>query len=150
MSELRYHKPCAVCACSLDIVLDTDDQSISITSPEVTPLVRDKQRLVDAYRRVKKLPLSWEKVHRARALVIAGDIIAAWPPQPQIIDSVIAMLEWMPSLKTQWDLGDCAAKIPAFLQHQRAIKESVKRPRCGICAEQFSGVGDRCPRHTGM
>lgn len=150
MSELRYHKPCAVCNCGLDIVLDTDDQSISITSPEVTPLVRDKQKIVDAYRRVKKLPLSWESAHKARAIIVAGDIISAFPPMPQIAENAVLMLDWMALKNTKWDLGDVAAKIPQFLEYQRALKESVKRPRCGICWENFDGVGDRCKRHEGF
>lgn len=152
MSERMYHRGCPVCLAGLDITLDITSEDITITSPDISPLVKDKQRVVDAYRRARKLPLTWMGAHRARALVIAGDIISSFPPMPQIVDQAVALMDYMAWKKVKWDMSDAAAKIPQFLEYQRQLKEAVKRPRCGICEEQFDGTpgSSRCPRHEGL
>lgn len=152
MSERMYHRGCPVCNSGLDITLDITSEDISITSPDISPLIRDKQKVVDAYRKAKKLPLSWESAHRARALVIAGDIIAAFPPMPQITDNAVALIDWMALKNTKWDLSDASARIPQFLEYQKQLRGASKRPRCGICGEQFDGTpgSSRCPRHEGL
>lgn len=150
MSERLYSRACPVCASSINVTLDTQSEDIVMSCDQIEPLYKDCEKIVNAYRRVKKLPLSWEIKFKPRGILAARDILAAFPPMPQIVDNAIAMLEWLQSQGGQWDLGTAAGKIPAFLQYQRIVKEAAKRPRCGICAEQFDGQGNRCGRHEGM
>lgn len=144
-----FVRSCPVCAASLNVMPDGACEDVKLRPENLPPLVKDKLAVVSVYKGWKNLGAQWEKLHGARAIIYAGNLLEAVGFQGGQLERAIALMGWLQTSGKDWSL-DTAPRF--FAEYERAQKETLGRgkSRCTICAEEFSGSGQFCPRHQGI
>ena len=146
MTESLHIKPCPVCQSSLSITHDKLEDSLTLRPENLPPLARDCLEIVTTYKRLKGLGAEWQKVHGARGIVHAGNVLVAVGAHGGQMERALGLLRWLSDQKKDYDLGTAPSFFGAY-QAWTAAKVLANRSRCQVCGEGFDGTGNLCARH---
>lgn len=146
MTETLHLRSCPVCSSSLSITHDRIDDTLTLRPENLPPLLKDKLSIVNKYRSIKGLGSSWEKTHRARAIVYAGQLLEAAGSLGGALERCEGLLVWLKESGREFDLGSASSYLMSYASYL-ADKAASNRGRCAICGESYNGAGGNCGRH---